>query len=374
MTLNLGKIIAISNQKGGVGKTTSAINLCASLGALNKSVLLIDADPQANAALGLGIEYVENGLFQFLSGRYLERCLTVKPDMNFDFLPSNIELSKIEINGFKSLSKSVFADKILPLRAYYDYIIIDCPPSIGNVLVGVLGISDSIIIPVQCEYFAFQGLRKILKTIQTIVKVNPKLDIEGILVTMFNKSFNEHNIILESILEYFEVITFDTVIPQNITLSEAISFGKPALMYNPNSSGALSYLQLANEIISKNRDNNQKYELNIDFKKFNLSEADVIENIDFILQTMEDNNQNTNSFSKSYDVLIGLSKYQIKERLGQVFNDMNSNVWMFRINESFNFFKKNYLYVIFKNGKVETYTLKRFKSNPNDIMEQCQNF
>lgn len=372
MKTNKGRIIAIANQKGGVGKTTTAINLSASLGILEKKVLLIDSDPQANVAIGLGIEDVQNDLYGFLKGLELKDCLFKNVYDCFDFLPSTINLAKLELADSGIANKELFMTKISPLKEQYDYIIIDCPPSLGNILVSILSFCDSIIVPVQCEVFAFHGLRKILKTFKTISSVNPKIDIEGILVSMHNKMINEHKFILDSILEYFESITFKTIIPQNISLAEAASKGLPVIKYNASSTGAIKYLELAAEIISKNNNKIIVPDLIKHIDKYNHENEDLIEDLNFILEisqpktSVKDINNNDEN---NYTSLEGITKIDVKARFGLNFNDIKSDVWMYRICPKFNFFNKNYLHIIFKNDKVLFHRLKRLKVNPNDYQD-----
>jgi len=368
MNYTSGQIVAIANQKGGVGKTTTAINLCESLAVLNNKVLLIDADPQANVALGLSLNSVDYSTYHFLEGYPLKKCINNNLEVSFDIIPSSIELAKIELKDNNSFESNYFSKKIHPLKKLYDYIIIDCPPSIGNILIGILSISDSLIIPVQCEYFAFHGLRKILKTYKTVIKINPTLEIEGVLVTMYNKSLNGHSHIHEIILEHFESLVFKTIIPQNITLSEASANGVPAIKHNANSKGAIAYLQLASEILTKKTANNTQLTYNevID-QNFDSDNYDVIEDLEFLLGLDQTKNDTMITGKDHYDNLIGMTKPQLKERLGQVFNDMNSNVWMYRISDKFSFFNNNYLYIFFKNNKVIHYSLRRFKLKVNHL-------
>ena len=365
----MGKIIGIANQKGGVGKTTTAVNLAAALGVLNKKVLLIDADPQANVSLSLGIDKIKHGLYQFLTQKAKDptQFVDVKSNQYFDIIPSSIELAKLELNGQAEVGFGLMRKKFEGFKLEYDYIIVDCPPSIGVILLNVLSACDSVLITVQCEYFAFHGLQKLFATIKNIEKqLNPNIDIEGILVTMYNGTTNEHKHILNCIREHFKFITFNTKIPINIKLPEAASRGKTIIEYDANSSGAISYLELADEIINNNSNKtNPSLVMNND-KSFSkvLDNDDVIEDLEFILNARKsDKTEKSHYKGEQYSQLIGLSKHEIKERLGQVYNDMNSDIWMYKISERFSFFKKNYLYIYFFENKVATFELKKFKFN-----------
>lgn len=354
------KIIAITNLKGGVGKTTTAINLSSSLGALGKRVLLVDADPQSNSTEGLGFGSFQNGLYQLLTNKCdLEECISKNVSIFFDLIPTKMDLANFEMENAKSIDYVFIRNILNPVRSEYDYIIIDSPPSMGNILLNILIACTSILIPVQCEYFAFQGLTRIFGVVKDIrTKLNPEIDIEGILLTMYNASMNEHRNIVQSILNYFEEITFKTMITQNIKLSEASNFGKSILEYDANNKGTLSYLQLADEIISKSESETLKSSSKVGMIDKVLLE-DIVEDLDFLVSSnMEGNSTSSHS---NYSKLIGLTKNDVKQRLGQVFNDMNSNIWMYRISESFSFFKKNYLYLYFSNEKLVSVSMKKFK-------------
>ena len=231
----MGKIIAIANQKGGVGKTTTTINLAASLAAEGKKVLIIDADPQANATSGYGIDPAS-----MTSSIY--ECLV-------DGYPLDGSQVKTCVEGLELVGSSNLLE---PIRAKYDYILIDCSPSLGLITVNALTAADSVIIPVQAEYFALEGISKLLNTIRIIKKrLNPDLEIEGFLLTMYDSRLRLANQIYEELKTYFADMIFDTVIPRNIKLSEAPSHGLPVLMYDPESRGATSHVALAKEIIAK---------------------------------------------------------------------------------------------------------------------------
>jgi chromosome partitioning protein len=253
----MGKIIAIANQKGGVGKTTTSINLAASLGVLEKKVLLIDADPQANATSGLGInvEEVEMGTYQILEhSNTPKEAIITSSAPNVDVIPSHIDLVAIEIELVDKENREYMLKNVLEsIKEEYDYIIIDCAPSLGLLTLNALTASDSVIIPIQCEYFALEGLGKLLNTIKSIQKIhNPDLDIEGLLLTMFDSRLRLSNQVVEEVQKHFNDMVFETIIQRNVKLSEAPSFGESIINYDATSKGANNYLQLAQEIISKN--------------------------------------------------------------------------------------------------------------------------
>jgi len=252
----MGKIIAIANQKGGVGKTTTTVNLAASLGVLEKKVLLIDADPQANASSGLGIivEEVENGSYQLL-----EHTITAKEAIvptnspNVDIIPAHIDLVAIEIELVdKDKREYKLKETLAEIKNDYDYILIDCAPSLGLITLNALVAADSVIIPIQCEYFALEGLGKLLNTIKSVQKIhNSELDIEGLLLTMYDSRLRLSNQVVEEVNKHFQNMVFKTVIQRNVRLSEAPSFGESIISYDATSKGAVNYLNLANEILKQ---------------------------------------------------------------------------------------------------------------------------
>ncbi len=253
----MGKIIAIANQKGGVGKTTTSVNLAASLGVLEKKVLLIDADPQANATSGLGIdvEEVELGTYQLLEHSVAaEKAIMKTGSPNLDIIPAHIDLVAIEIELVDQESREYMLKKAIdPLKELYDYILIDCAPSLGLLTLNALTASDSVIIPIQCEYFALEGLGKLLNTIKSVQKIhNNKLDIEGLLLTMYDSRLRLSNQVVEEVQKHFGEMVFDTIIQRNVRLSEAPSYGESIINYDASSKGASNYLSLAHEIIKKN--------------------------------------------------------------------------------------------------------------------------
>lgn len=253
----MGKIIAIANQKGGVGKTTTSVNLAASLGVLEKKVLLIDADPQANASSGLGIdvESVEIGTYQILehSNTPAEAIITCSAP-NVWVVPAHIDLVAIEIELVDKENREYMLKQALEsVKEEYDYILIDCAPSLGLLTLNALTAADSVVIPIQCEYFALEGLGKLLNTIKSVQKIhNPNLDIEGLLLTMYDSRLRLSNQVVEEVQKHFNDMVFKTIIQRNVKLSEAPSFGESIINFDATSRGATNYLSLAQEIIKKN--------------------------------------------------------------------------------------------------------------------------
>jgi chromosome partitioning protein len=254
----MGKIIAIANQKGGVGKTTTAVNLAAALGVLEKKVLLIDADPQANATSGLGIE-VDNstvGTYQILDNSIkVEEALLKTNIPNLELIPSHIDLVASEIELVNQKEREYTLKKALQsIKDRYDFILIDCAPSLGLITLNALVASDAVIIPIQCEYFALEGLGKLLNTIKSVQKLhNEELDIEGLLLTMYDTRLRLSNQVVEEVNKHFGKMVFKTIIQRNIRLSEAPSYGEDIITYDASSRGAKSYLSLGNEIIKRNK-------------------------------------------------------------------------------------------------------------------------
>ncbi len=255
----MGKIIAIANQKGGVGKTTTTVNLAAALGVLEKKVLLIDADPQANATSGLGldVEAIEVGTYEVLEhSASIKEAVVETESPNVAIIPAHIDLVAIEIELVdKQNRETMLKTALAEAKDDYDYILIDCAPSLGLITLNALTSADSVIIPIQCEYYALEGLGKLLNTIQSVQKIhNPSLAIEGLLLTMYDSRLRLSNSVVKEVKQHFDDMVFKTIIQRNIKLGEAPSYGETIITYDATSKGAINYINLAHEILKRNEE------------------------------------------------------------------------------------------------------------------------
>ena len=253
----MGKIIAIANQKGGVGKTTTSINLSAALAENGKKVLVIDSDPQGNTTSGFGIEKneLENSIYELLLGDCsVEECVIKRENTRLSILPANVNLAAAEVELIDAPSKEfILKREIDYIRDKYDYIIIDCPPSLSLLTINALTTADSVLVPIQCEYYALEGLSQLIYTVNLVKsRLNPELDMEGVVFTMYDSRTNLSEDVVQNVRSVLKQHIFDTIIPRNIRLAEAPSHGKPIIAYDPKSKGSLAYLNLAKEVIERN--------------------------------------------------------------------------------------------------------------------------
>lgn len=261
----MAKVIALANQKGGVGKTTSAINLAASLAVLEKKVLLIDADPQANATSGTGFDLrnIKTSIYECLIDDVNPKDIILHSEIKgLDLIPSHIDLVGAEIEMLNMPNREKMLKGVIDkVKDAYDFVFIDCSPSLGLITVNALSAADSVIIPVQCEYFALEGLGKLLNTVKIIqTRLNPELQIEGFLLTMYDARLRLSNQVVEEVKKHFQQMVFETIIQRNIKLSEAPSYGKPVVLYDAASTGSANYINLARELLQKNNMTSIDYE------------------------------------------------------------------------------------------------------------------
>ncbi len=256
--IHLAKIMAVSNQKGGVGKTTSAVNIAAALGALGKKTLLIDIDPQGNATSGVGVDRrsAKYSTYDILvNDKKASECIINTEFKNLDVIPSSLDLAAAELEIVdREKRESILKNAVLPIKADYDYIIIDCPPSLNLVTVNALTCTDTVLIPIQCEYYALEGLAQLMNTIRRVKRTyNSYLDVEGVILTMYDGRLLLTQQVANEVKKYFPRKVYSTPIPRGVRISEAPSYGKPVIYYDKSSKGAVAYMELAKEILKKER-------------------------------------------------------------------------------------------------------------------------
>lgn len=372
----MGKIISISNHKGGVGKTTTCVNLAAGLGILEKKVLVIDTDSQANATSSFGFQSkkLNNPALEFMSiVSVIKNNIISTNSPNVDLIPF-IE----DVNFFKETESSSFKKALNVISNLYDYVIIDCVPFFKKNNLEILKSSHSIIIPVQCDYYALEGLHKFLRTVTYVQKnLNPTLTIEGFLLTMFDTRVNLSKKVVQYMQSYFKTMVFKTIINRNTKISQAPGFGKSIFEHDVTALGARDYLAFANEIIKNNKELTSSTDIpslpeeqESIFNKKTLSSKLSENNIDSTEANLylkkliyQEEEVEEKSFPQNFTSFLGLDKNEVKKRVGLQDNDINKNVWFYKCNNNKMFFRKKYLYLYFRNNFVKNYEIKRFKFN-----------
>ncbi|CAM1362390.1 conserved hypothetical protein [Tenacibaculum sediminilitoris] len=365
------KIIAICNQKGGVGKTTTCVNLAAGLGILEKKVLVIDTDPQANATISFGFvsKKLNNPALEFMNFVSIlknNRIQTNSP--NVDLIPflEDVDFFKQELQSLR------FKKALEIISPLYDYVIIDCVPFFKTKNLEILVSSNSVIIPVQCDYYALEGLHKFLKTVRYVQQnLNSSLIIEGFLLTMFDKRVNLSKKVVLYIQSNFKELVFKTIINRNTKVSQAPGYGKTIIEHDIGSIGARDYLSLADEVIKKDLDitvsnhipsipeEQERIFIKRTFSKSVIHDS-IIKRISFIKIT---ETQETRPFPSDFNDLIGLSKYEIKKKIGLSNNNVDEDIWIYKFKNSINIVKKKYVYLYFEDETVKSFATKRFKIN-----------
>ncbi|WP_442267269.1 ParA family protein [Tenacibaculum sp. ZS6-P6] len=365
----MGKIISICNQKGGVGKTTTCVNLSAALGVLEKKVLIIDTDPQANASVsfGFGADQLNNSALEYMDFTSVIKNNIIKTNApNVCLFPFFEDLNFFE----KPSVVSKFQKALHKIKYSYDYILIDCVPFFKAKNLEILAASDAVLIPVQCDYYALEGLHKFLKTVRFVQKkMNEKLHVEGFLLTMYDKRLNLSNKVVDYVRSYFKDLVFNTLIERNSKITQAPSFGQSVIEFDVACVGAQCYLQLASEILVRNKDVKEEVVINHEVETtFNSRTFGGVSSEetrgDVLYEKILDNFKNSSeyqsfSFFNNFDDLLSLSKKTVENIMGSCYKNHFGNTWVYKINNS-NFFKKKFLHIHFDNGIVSNYTTKWF--------------